>query len=126
MKNKTTRRLDKKAHARANILSRILEKGVFTPKGVDLDYLSTTLSKNRGLLEAQYRYLLAEDIRLLGEADLRSGLETYGYLSEEYIKNRFHYISDRADVSFRIRWILDWLDNVALKSNQEAIAVLVE
>lgn len=42
--------------------------------------------------------------------DYRSGRETYGYGSEELIQNTVHYISDRYETAFRIRWILDLLE----------------
>lgn len=44
------------------------------------------------------------------ENDYRTGEETYGYESDESIMYTFEYISDRWLCAFRIRWILDGLE----------------
>ena len=46
-----------------------------------------------------------------GEGDFRPGVETYGYVDDKSIRNNMEYISDRWLCAFRIRWILDGLEN---------------
>jgi hypothetical protein len=43
--------------------------------------------------------------------DLRSGYETYGYHDEESIMNNMMYLSDRWNCPFRIRWLIDGIEN---------------
>ena len=45
------------------------------------------------------------------EGDLRSGAETYGYENAESVENNMMYISDRWRCAFRLRWIIDGLEN---------------
>ena len=42
------------------------------------------------------------------DPDLRTGEETYGY---EDVWDRMEYISDRWNCSFRIRWLIDGIEN---------------
>jgi hypothetical protein len=44
------------------------------------------------------------------DADWRTGAETYGYHTEEQIKGDMDYISDRWRASFRIKWLIDFID----------------
>ena len=39
--------------------------------------------------------------------DHRTGDETYGYSSQENIKNTMEYISDRWECAYRLKWIID-------------------
>lgn len=45
-----------------------------------------------------------------GGADLRTGAETYGYRTEEQVKSDMIYISDRWQASFRIKWLIDFIN----------------
>lgn len=44
------------------------------------------------------------------ENDYRSGEETYGYSSPDQIENTMCYISDRWKVSFRMKWLIDGIE----------------
>lgn len=44
------------------------------------------------------------------DPDYRSGSETYGYDSEEDILYTLHYISDRWNCSFRVRWLINLVE----------------
>jgi len=50
--------------------------------------------------------------RSIEEDDPRTGDETYGYVDP---KGTMEYISDRWRCAFRIRWVLDGLENGAIK-----------
>lgn len=41
----------------------------------------------------------------------KSGYESYGYLNDESILNNLDYISDRWRVDWRVRWIINLLDD---------------
>ena len=43
------------------------------------------------------------------EMDDRPGEETYGYKDDEDIKHNIHYIADRWNCQFRLRWLIDLL-----------------
>lgn len=45
------------------------------------------------------------------EGDKRNGGDTYGYDDDESIANNMHYISDRWKCAFRLKWIIDGLEN---------------
>lgn len=45
------------------------------------------------------------------ENDTRPGVETYGYIDDDQIKDTMSYISDRWFCAFRIKWIIDGLEN---------------
>ena len=45
------------------------------------------------------------------EGDTRSGEETYGYGDAESIYNDMMYISDRWRCAYRLRWIIDGIEN---------------
>lgn len=44
------------------------------------------------------------------EADFRTGEETYGYKDSERIYYNLLYISDRWRCAFRLRWLIDGLE----------------
>jgi hypothetical protein len=44
------------------------------------------------------------------EDDTRNGQETYGYESAESIHNNMLYISDRWRCAFRLKWLLDGIE----------------
>ena len=61
------------------------------------------------------RYHSRKELQLYdNEPDTRSGYETYGYDDLESIKTDLDYISDRFNATFRLRWILDLLDQPEL------------
>lgn len=43
-------------------------------------------------------------------ADLRTGAETYGYHTEDRVIVAMGYISDRWQASFRIKWLIDFIN----------------
>ena len=45
------------------------------------------------------------------EGDFRTGFETYGYDDVEDIDNNMMYISDRWRCAFRLKWLIDGLEN---------------
>ena len=45
------------------------------------------------------------------EQDFRSGSETYGYGDSESVENNMRYISDRWRCAFRLKWIIDGVNN---------------
>lgn len=45
------------------------------------------------------------------ESDYRSGAETYGYNSIEEIYSDLCYISDRFRCAFRLKWLIDGVQN---------------
>ena len=45
------------------------------------------------------------------EGDYRGGAETYGYDSDQSIRSNMEYISDRWFCAFRVKWIIDGLEN---------------
>jgi hypothetical protein len=49
------------------------------------------------------------------ENDNRSGFETYGYDDPEAIDYHMLYISDRWRCAFRIRWLIDGIENGKIK-----------
>jgi hypothetical protein len=64
--------------------------------------------------------LLVDELRFLekmwgelsrNENDCRRGDETYGYANAESIKLDMEYISDRWFCAFRIKWLIDGLEN---------------
>lgn len=64
-------------------------------------YLSKSLDK----LKVVYNELLSE------EYDNRSGYETYGYNN---VQEDMDYISDRWKCAFRVRWMIDGIENGSL------------
>ena len=54
--------------------------------------------------------ILKREYKRKGELDLRTGEETYGYYSQESIRNHMSYISDRWRAKFRIRWLIDGIE----------------
>lgn len=48
--------------------------------------------------------------QLRSERDYRIGEETYGYDSPESIYHNMMYISDRWNVGFRLKWLIDGLE----------------
>jgi hypothetical protein len=47
--------------------------------------------------------------------DTRSGEETYHYTSDEHIRNQLEYITDRWYSPFRIKWLIDLVEDDPLK-----------
>ena len=45
------------------------------------------------------------------EGDYRCGNESYGYHSIESVRSNMFYISDRWGCSFRIKWLIDGINN---------------
>ena len=45
------------------------------------------------------------------EDDFRSGEESYGYKSQESVRNNMFYISDRWRCAFRVKWLIDGIEN---------------
>lgn len=64
------------------------------------------LKQHLDLLNELYKEL-NEDTEFV---DLRSGVETYGYKSEDDIVANMEYISDRWQAAFRIKWLIDFID----------------
>ena len=52
------------------------------------------------------------------EGDHRSGNETYGYSDRESIETDMFYISDRWRCAFRLRWLIDGIENDKIQQNQ--------
>ena len=52
--------------------------------------------------------------------DCRSGEETYGYKTFDSIDNNLMYISDRWRCAFRLRWLIDGIENGKI---QEALTI---
>lgn len=96
---------------------RVFDKHYFERVG-DFDFvkLMKDLYDNKKYLEICYKESLSFD------KDYRTGEEAYGYKSEDYIRERMSYISDRWNCSFRLRWILDLIDKY--KPIRDAMAKL--
>ena len=65
--------------------------------------------------EAQFLPLLREMKRVWKkwakeEDDSRTGLETYGYETHKSVMNNMLYISDRWRCAFRLKWLLDGIE----------------
>jgi len=56
-------------------------------------------------IKKEWRKYVKED------GDSRSGNDTYGYEEKESIKNNMIYISDRWRCSFRLKWLIDGIEN---------------
>lgn len=86
-------------------IRKIFESHYFSPKkDRTFDELLEELQQNKKYLMYLYK------LHCASEKDFRTGEESYGYNTQEYIEERMSYISDRWNCAFRIRWILDLLD----------------
>ena len=93
-------------------IRKIFDKFYFTStKKKDWEFfeLLDVLRDNKKYLEYLYK------LNLTSEKDFRSGEESYGYNTQEYIEERMSYICDRWNCAFRIKWILDLLDRTEEK-----------
>lgn len=110
MKRKTKLRLEKKSDVRRSILN----NKVFRKFGkwdhpifgndMPLNEMIDLLIEYRELLIAEYDYRVRTDPFF---DDFRTGEETYGYNSDEEIRNNLFYISDRWIAQFRMKWMID-------------------
>ena len=106
MKRSTINRLENKATARYNLLTKhVFSK--FYSQGVSLEAAKEIIRPYVGVIAAQSKWLAATDY--FGGDD-RSPLDTYGYKSEEEISSNLFYISDRFNCQFRLDWVLGLLD----------------
>lgn len=60
------------------------------------------LKKSLATLKEVYFHFMTE------EGDFRSGYETYGYSNNQ---DNMEYISDRWKCAFRVKWIIDGIEN---------------
>jgi len=51
------------------------------------------------------------------EQDFRAGVDTYGYNNTEDIVSNMLYISDRYRCAFRLKWIIDGIENGKILSS---------
>ena len=92
-------------------ICKMFDKFYFTNKKKDWEFceLLEVLRDNKKYLQYLYK------LNLTSEKDFRSGEESYGYNTQEYIEERMSYICDRWNCAFRIKWILDLLDRTEEK-----------
>lgn len=71
-----------------------------------------SIEEIRGFLQPHYKNLvnLYENDLVLMEEDYRSGNDTYGYEDLESIQINLSYISDRWQVCFRVRWVIELIN----------------
>lgn len=62
-------------------------------------------------LQREMHRVLKKLIKIEDGGDLRSGEESYGYANQESVGMNILYISDRWNCAFRLRWLIDGLDN---------------
>lgn len=62
---------------------------------------------------------MLEDTEYGYEPDTRTGDETYGYGSLGSIDSNLTYISDRCHATFRLTWLLELPERIALLSNNK-------
>jgi hypothetical protein len=63
------------------------------------------------------------------EDDFRTGVETYGYDSNDGILSNMFYISDRYRCAFRLKWIIDGVESGKISSSvfvNEQCAILAK
>jgi hypothetical protein len=79
-----------------------------------LIYSATDYNKNNLILDilSGYRSEIERVCRKQqrDENDFRTGEDTYGYESDESNMINLEYISDRWNVGFRLKWLLDLID----------------
>jgi hypothetical protein len=68
------------------------------------------LRDNVYVLEYLWKLQDKEYVKDKWKPDRRSGEESYGYESFDYIIERLDYISDRWNCQFRIKWLIDLVD----------------
>lgn len=75
----------------------------------------SALYKALPAIKKMYKKCKIEEKRLCSEydiePDIRSGNEIYGYFNQVSIDNNLMYISDRWNCVFRLRWLLDGVQN---------------
>lgn len=106
MKRKTLLRECKKANARWHLMNKVFSN-FYSIEGKTVQDAKNILEPHFYVLFAQYKHFIETD---LWEHDLRSGAETYGYQNDESIMYNLQYISDRWNCAFRIRWVLDLIN----------------
>ena len=106
MKRNTKNRLEKKATARYNLLTKHVFSNFYC-QGVSLEAAKDIVRPYVGVIAAQSKWLATIDY--FG-GDNRSPLDTYGYKSEQEISANLFYISDRFNCQFRLDWVLGLFD----------------
>lgn len=80
-------------------------ENVFSDERTDFNKIINDLRKN-----IKHLYVLYKEC-LLSEKDYRTGKETYGYKDIDDIESTLLYISDRYYCAFRIKWLIDLIEN---------------
>lgn len=112
MKRKTRQHLKNKA----KIWQTIIDKNVFINyyyRG-DLNDICGRIEKFRGVIKKLRDYRMLEDVEYGYDPDVRTGDETYGYISLEDIITNLKYISDRCHVGFRLTWLMGVPERVSI------------
>ena len=112
MKNKTKRRIDKKAAVWTGLIAcKVFHKYYYNG---DLSLTCSKITLYAGVIKKLIEWHQLESDRISKEykmtklpEDKRTGRETYGYASIESIETKLSYISDRFGAAFRLRWLLD-------------------
>jgi hypothetical protein len=117
MKRKTCQNLKKKA----KIWKNIVDKNVFIDYLYDgnLNAICNRIEKFRGVIMKLRDYRWLEEIEYGYSPDIRSGDETYGYESLDGIDGSLTYVSDRCHAAFRLTWLLELPERVALLRNNK-------
>lgn len=63
--------------------------------------------KHLKYLKSRYKYHSSRP----HDQDFRSGYESYGYSTTDKIRCDLEYVSDRWKCSFRLKWLIDGLEN---------------
>jgi hypothetical protein len=124
MKNKTFKRLEKKAKTwRSVIANQVFEDFYYH---WNLEKICERIIKHQNVIIKYRSYLEQRNIRSCKkyksitpyEPDRRLGDETYGYESIDSIEGSLNYISDRFGGEFRLTWLLEVPERVALLQNK--------
>lgn len=124
MKNKTFKRLEKKAKVwRSVIANQVFKDFCYY---WNLEETCERIIKHRNVIIKYRSYLEQRNIRTCKkykhitpyEPDRRIGDETYGYESIDSIEGDLNYISDRFGGEFRLTWLLEVPERVALLQNK--------
>jgi hypothetical protein len=115
MKRKARQRLKNKA----KIWRKIVYENVFTDyfyEG-DLNGICDRIQKFHGVIKKLRDYTILQYKWWGYDPDLRSGDESYGYSSLDYIESNLAYISDRCITTFRLTWLMEVPERVSILQN---------
>jgi hypothetical protein len=117
MKRKTRQNLKKKS----KIWQSIVDKNIFIEYlyDGDLNAIVDRIHKFRGVIMKLREYRWLEEKEYGYFPDDRSGVDTYGYESLDDIDSNLTYISDRCHAAFRLTWLLELPERVALLRNNK-------